>query len=886
MAMFSAPRVWLVCLIFSASPSAEATEFFRIRSAVAPQKCIGATDRRFLLLRECSTDHTHPHEVWSFNKTWLVNLKQLDLDGDGTLQTMCVGFDRTYYYHHGRPLRVQVCQEGHPNMDWVWEDGRIRHVHTGYVFDLPGHNIPDLDGKRNEPDHQPSNFGWYGFPEVQLGAQDSSTSSDQVFMKEIMTSLGNLTQPFFEPLPATEVLPDYPREQSPMCPDGSFGERNVCPRVRRRSRTDLLCRGGTLTYKCVCFPGYSPLVVGITPPGNDLGYLDYTCCRGEGTGDSEECGDHAIWLPLAVALTVLGACGLLTTSLMIYRNRPRIAPATEEDLQVLVPQCVHDGAVLHRTVEQAKWGVSLDDLWQFKRLVHHAVRSGDIRPTDRDQFSASDVVRGPSAYTVDSQMIQPVTAAAGNVSWALMKHPEGLPCDLFVTHGWAEGIFDFVEKVANSWPRSAQGAYICFLSNPQNLDIADLIQKPRESPFAIALGASSSMLVVSNHVSSIYTRAWCVYEAFLADSWDKPIRLAKRPLLNEWPRILRVFSTGITAFGGGMLFPIGRVNWYGLSYDSWSLMWELQWAFTYLGLLLGAFIGLAFYCCFGRFAGTIQFAIHAMTAVLALSVPINMTWVGLKDVPTLFRLSAIVVGTAALEADRQRALIAMQQRNELSKDFAGSVKQAQSSSPEDLERILDEIEEHDQADAIDRMVASLMAMNVSTKQIRLLMKVTGNLRDMSRWSRGAFCLTVIFLLFQVRQMYRYRIPEAGMVMGWLLTVCAGLQAMLWPVIFLRLPVESKAFAERCAKLLLLLIPGMIGPWWFGTVFDNYLAHNTFSAIAHFCVIPLFIFMAASGPLRVACVPFIGPGIVRMLFGKIPCTRRRQSPRMAKQKDGD
>eukprot|EP00434_Breviolum_minutum_P007846 symbB.v1.2.006923.t1/scaffold400.1/size211454/2 len=61
---------------------------------------------------------------------------------------------------------------------------------------------------------------------------------------------------------------------------------------------------------------------------------------------------------------------------------------------------------------------------------------------------AHDTTIGPSMYTVTEQYIKPVTAAAGDVSWALMKHPQGLPCDVFITHAWSEGIFEFVDKVA------------------------------------------------------------------------------------------------------------------------------------------------------------------------------------------------------------------------------------------------------------------------------------------------------------------------------------------------------------------------------------------------------------------------------------------------------
>ncbi|CAE7640935.1 unnamed protein product [Symbiodinium sp. CCMP2592] len=857
-AMASSPVLWALWVwwIFTASavPSAS-TEFFRIRSALAPHKCITSNSRGLLWLRECSTSARgwiNPHHVWSFNKTWLVNLKQLE-DAGGTLQAMCVTFDRAYYYHHGRPLRLRACQDGQASMDWVWEGERIRHAHSPYVFDLAGHNLTNLGGNR----HLPDDYGWFGFPAVQLGAEDASTSSDQVFFREILTSLENLTQSF-EPLPATEALPDLPREQYSLCPDGSFGERNVCPDMRRRARTDYLCRGGTLSLKCVCFPGYFPLVVGHTPGLADLGYVDYTCCRGE--GNSDECGDNLIWFPLAVALTVLGVLGVLTTSLIIHCYHPSIAHATEEDLQVLCPQHVHDGAALHRTVEQAKWGVSLEDLRQFRRLVHHEVKSGSIRPTDRDQFALSDVTIGPSAYTVNDQMIRPITAAAGNVSWALMKHPEGCLCDLFITHGWAEGMFDFVEKVVNSWPRAARGAYVCFLSNPQNLDIADLLQSPRESPFARALSKSSSMLVVPNHVSSIYTRIWCVYEAFLASSWDKPIRLAKRPLLNQWPRILRVLSTGVAAFGTGMLYPVAGVKWYGVSPGSFSLHWDLEWAFAYVGGTFGAFVALTFKCCFSRATATIQMAIHCMTVFLALSVAMSASWLGLTDVPNLFRFVAIVVGSTGLEADWQRATRALRQADQLAKDFKGTVRHATSSSADDLRRILRKIEEHEQVDAIDDMVASLMATNVSTAQLHSVVQVTGHLKDLSGWSRAIFLLTVIVLIFQFRQVYTYRVDEDGMTIGWLLKACAGLEALLWPIIFLSLPVESKALAERCAKILLLLLPGLIGPMWQGLSFDVF---------AHLCVIPLFMVMATVG-WRISRVPVVGPALIRMLFVQSPC----------------
>ena len=104
-----------------------------------------------------------------------------------------------------------------------------------------------------------------------------------------------------------------------------------------------------------------------------------------------------------------------------------------------------------------------------------------------------------------------------------MKNPDGLPCDVFITHAWAEGIYEFVDKVVETWPPGGRAAYVCFLSNPQNLDICDLISTPEESPFAKALDSCKHVLAVPNRTFSIYSRLWCVYEAFLAYTWNKPI---------------------------------------------------------------------------------------------------------------------------------------------------------------------------------------------------------------------------------------------------------------------------------------------------------------------------------------------------------------------------
>lgn len=200
------------------------------------------------------------------------------------------------------------------------------------------------------------------------------------------------------------------------------------------------------------------------------------------------------------------------------------------------------GEELHHKVTGVpphRWCVTKEDLRYLRREIHWAVRRGDIEPHERDPFDPHDNVVGPNMYTVVSNFIKPLTAKAGNMSWALMRHPEGIQCDIFITHAWAEGVYEFIDKVLASWPREKTGAWCCVLANPQNLDISEFIKEPRTSPFAQALAQASHVMVVSNKKLSIYTRIWCVYEAWLAYSWNKVIFTATTP---SWHARLLVFA--------------------------------------------------------------------------------------------------------------------------------------------------------------------------------------------------------------------------------------------------------------------------------------------------------------------------------------------------------
>ncbi|CAE7352535.1 unnamed protein product [Symbiodinium natans] len=118
------------------------------------------------------------------------------------------------------------------------------------------------------------------------------------------------------------------------------------------------------------------------------------------------------------------------------------------------------------------------------------------------------------------------------MSYALMKHPDGLLCQVFISHAWAEGLFELGDLVWRAWPRlqGIRNMYCCLLANPQNLDIGQLLSgPPKQSPFARAMRSASHVLVIPNETVSIYTRLWCVYEAYLGTCWHKTCLMPTQP---------------------------------------------------------------------------------------------------------------------------------------------------------------------------------------------------------------------------------------------------------------------------------------------------------------------------------------------------------------------
>ena len=214
---------------------------------------------------------------------------------------------------------------------------------------------------------------------------------------------------------------------------------------------------------------------------------------------------------------------------------------------------------LHTSVPADRWCVTFVDLDFLREEVQAAVATTLIQPpaNGTDDFEPSDKDYGPSIYTVNEQYIKPVTMKAGKMSWALMRNPHGLVCDLFISHAWQEGVFEFLSKVRHSWPAGVRTAWCCMLANPQNLNISFFLQSPSTSPFAVALRASEIMLVVPNRHQSVYTRLWCAYEAYLAQEEGKTILIAKS---SNWRDILSALQWMVVAASlGGSLGTIATL---------------------------------------------------------------------------------------------------------------------------------------------------------------------------------------------------------------------------------------------------------------------------------------------------------------------------------------
>eukprot|EP00435_Cladocopium_sp_Y103_P074857 s78_g51.t1 len=161
--------------------------------------------------------------------------------------------------------------------------------------------------------------------------------------------------------------------------------------------------------------------------------------------------------------------------------------------------------------------------------------------------------------------------------------------------------------------------------------------------WAAAKASAKQMLVIPNLKGSIYTRIWCVYEAYLAYTWKKRIYTARAPVPHFWLKIARVILFTAAATGVAVLVTSQ------IPADS------------------NDDVAVCIY-----FVAALMVFYRAMTSYRKSFKRSNST--------SFFVFATLIA--AGIEADRLLAVEGTKQRNQLKTGFAG-IKQAQSANPAD-----------------------------------------------------------------------------------------------------------------------------------------------------------------------------------------------------------
>ena len=170
-----------------------------------------------------------------------------------------------------------------------------------------------------------------------------------------------------------------------------------------------------------------------------------------------------------------------------------------------------------------------------------------------------------------------------------------------------------------------------------------------------------------------------------------------------------------------------------------------------------------------------------------------------------------------------------------------------------------------------------MKMNISTPELRATVERTGTLTDASHWSRAI--LAVAFIAFPgqtpfVLLKYGHYVlgMEYGSFLHYLLIIISAVEALAFAYLFMVLPPDRKAFAARVQSLWLLLFPAKIFFFLDGIGYDGH-GHILYYVVLVGVYPPLLLAMSIMGPAKTARIPFFGPRLVRLVFGKPLCLKR-------------
>lgn len=520
---------------------------------------------------------------------------------------------------------------------------------------------------------------------------------------------------------------------------------------------------------------------------------------------------------------------------------------------------------------------------QLRSLVREKVAARRIVPTELDSFEIADRVFGPSIYTVVEQLIKPITLRAGKPSWALMLHPDGLPCHVFVTHCWQEGLYEFIDKVLHSWPRGAKHAYCCMLSNPQNLDITSLIARPEDSPFAKALQACTYMLVVPNHQASIYSRVWCVYEAYLGYSEAKLIFTDTQPLAGLYAHLacslfIIVLAAGVSAavaaqaeLGSPELRQwTGDVNSNLVNpsrYTSSAVVLTQLLASLMPPNMSRLVLVWTAAACGGSF-----FRWEAITAVRMHKDGWAGDGAAGKIVTSLFGAAicgAVLVGTVEQLQRRQDA----REKRQLRYGYSGKVREAECSAPEDKIHILEALRGRESD--VETAIRVLLDNGMSTPSLRAAATRAGKITHAGHvnWSMLLFSWSVLLAppMVHLSREIEISLEQPGgtpcncerlnPLLVWIHCL-EFVQMVAWGCMYWCLRKDMRGFAAR-VLIRFTFVSALLLNFALGDLLGVVIVPGHIL----YClgVVPLTFAMTLAGPGRVARVPALGPFVVKVLM---------------------
>jgi len=272
-------------------------------------------------------------------------------------------------------------------------------------------------------------------------------------------------------------------------------------------------------------------------------------------------------------------------------------------------------------------------------------------------------------------------------------------------------------------------------------------------------------LVVPNSSCSIYTRTWCVYEAYLSYSWGKEIRTATRADNDAWLSVCLVVATSAVCFAATKFGFMSQGHCQKL--NAFLHMFMLG----SVGLLLTGTMNMrpSAKTCVVHHLGAGLCGAFTAVSFRAKSCRDDHYFFGCMDhlrlgeIPLFMHFTTgsflfLALFFALREADRIWDRRASRDAALLRRDWTGRLQDAQASVEEDRARILDEIEAKGQRSKVENTIGVLIAAGMSTHDLRTAHALGV---DISRAGRYSIALVYLDFLFMVGKTVGHIIMNTG-----------------------------------------------------------------------------------------------------------------------------